>query len=129
VPEQFDNVVQTMHGNPSKWDAAFWGGGWTYQPDYYPTGGELFARGAAANAGHYDSPTMNRLIQASYQPGTPQQTKQALFAYEAWAAHDIPYLWFPWTAQFNETANAVQGVQSTYNPITDLYYPNYWTTK
>lgn len=129
VPEQFDNVVQTMHGNPSKWDAAFWGGGWTYQPDYYPTGGELFASGAAANAGHYDSPTMNRLIQASYQPGTPQQTKQALFAYEAWAAHDIPYLWFPWTAQFNETANAVQGVQSTYNPITDLYYPNYWTTK
>lgn len=129
VPEQFDNVVQTMHSNPSKWDAAFWGGGWTYQPDYYPTGGELFATGSAANAGHYASSTMNRLIQNSYQPGTPQQTKQALFAYEAWAAHDIPYLWFPWVAQLNETVNTLHHVQSTYNPITDLYYPNYWSAQ
>ncbi|SMC06957.1 peptide/nickel transport system substrate-binding protein [Sulfobacillus thermosulfidooxidans DSM 9293] len=128
VPEPFDNVIQTMHSNPAKWDAAFWGGGWTYQPDYYPTGGELFATGSAANAGHYNSTTMNRLIQASYAPGTPAQTKKALFAYEAWAVKDIPYLWFPWIAQFNETANTVHHVESTFNPITDLYYPNYWTT-
>ncbi len=127
VPEPYDTVVAMMHSNPAKWDAAFWGGGWTYEPDYYPSGGELFATGSAANAGHYDSPTMNHLISESYLPGTKQQTKAALFAYEAWAVHDIPYLWFPWLADFNETAKDIHGVQSTYNPITDLFYPNYWT--
>ncbi len=128
VPEPYDNVIQAMHANPAKWNAAFWGGGWTYQPDYYPTGGELFATGSAANAGHYNSATMDRLIQASYAPGTTTQTRKALFAYESWAVRDIPYLWFPWFAQFNETANTVHHVKSTFNPITDLNYPNYWTT-
>ncbi len=128
VPEPYDNVIQTMHANPAKWDAAFWGGGWTYQPDYYPTGGELFATGSAANAGHYNSRTMDKLIQASYAPGTRAQTRKTLFAYESWAVHDIPYLWFPWPSQFNETANTVHHVKSTFNPITDLNYPNYWTT-
>ncbi len=128
VPEPYDNVIQTMHSNPAKWDAAFWGGGWTYQPDYYPTGGELFATGSAANAGHYNSPTMDRLISGSYSPGTLSQSRKALFAYESWAVQDIPYLWFPWVPQFNETANTVHHVKSTFNPITDLNYPNYWTT-
>jgi peptide/nickel transport system substrate-binding protein len=127
VPEPYDTVIAVMHSNPAKWDAAFWGGGWTYEPDYYPSGGELFATRSAANAGHYNSATMNRLIAASYLPGTKTQTQAALFAYEAWAVHDIPYLWFPWLANFNETAKNVHGVRSTYNPITDLFYPNYWT--
>ncbi len=128
-PQPFDNVIAVMHGNPAKWDAAYWGGGWTYQPDYYPTGGELFATGAAANAGHYDSPTMNKLIQASYAPGTKTETKNALFAYEAWAVHDIPYLWFPIIPTLNESSAQLKGVSTTFNPITALFYPNYWTAR
>ncbi|MDA8192567.1 MAG: peptide ABC transporter substrate-binding protein [Thermaerobacter sp.] len=127
VPQPFDNVIATMHGNPSKWDMAYWGGGWTYQPDYYPTGGELFATGAAANAGHYNSTQMDSLIQNSYAPGTPSQTQAALFAYEAFAVRDIPYLWFPLIPQLNENSTTVHGVASTFNPITALMSPNYWT--
>ncbi len=125
-PQPYDNVIAVMHGNPSKWDAAFWGGGWTYQPDYYPTGGELFKTGAAANAGHYTSQTMDRLITATYAPGTSAATQKALFAYEAYARQNVPYLWFPIIPTFNESTNTLKGVQSTFNPITALFYPNHW---
>ncbi len=125
-PEPFDNVIAVMHGNPTKWDAAFWGGGWTYQPDYYPTGGELFKTGAAANAGHYNSNTMDQLITATYAPGTPQASQRALFAYEAYARQNVPYLWFPIIPTFNESVTTLKGVKSTFNPITALFYPNHW---
>ncbi len=36
-----------------KWTAEYWGGGWTYGPDFLPTGEELFQTGAAANYGSY----------------------------------------------------------------------------
>ena len=122
----FSNLVATDHGNPAHWDAAYWGAGWTYQPDFYPTGGELFKTGAAANAGGYSSSTMDKLIQKSYQPGTVAQNMQALFQYEAFAVKDVPYLWFPWMATLNESASNLKGVSSTFNPIEDLYMPNYW---
>lgn len=125
-PEPYNNVIAAMHGNPSKWDAAFWGGGWTYQPDYYPTGGELFKSGAAANAGHYSSKTMDRLITNTYAPGTPTQNRKALYAYEAYAVKNVPYLWFPIIPAFNENISTLKGVKSTFNPITALFYPNYW---
>lgn len=129
VPETFDNLVATDHGNPSGWDAAYWGAGWTYQPDYYPTGGELFKTGAAANAGGYSNLTMNALINKSYEPGTNAETTKALFAYEAFAVKNVPYLWFPWIATLNESSVHLKGVVSTFNPIEDLMSPNYWTIK
>jgi len=129
VAMPFDNLVTTDHGNPKGWDAAYWGAGWTYQPDYYPTGGELFETGAAANAGGYNSATMNQLIQASYEPGNSAARTKALFAYEAFAAKDVPYLWFPWIATLNESSPTVHGVVTTFNPVEDLLSPNYWTIK
>lgn len=128
-PEPYDNVIAVMHGDPSKWNAAYWGGGWTYQPDYYPTGGELFKTGAAANAGHYTSGTMDALIQSSYAPGSNADTLAHQFAYESWAVKDVPYLWFPLIPQFYENSSRVAGVKSTFNPITALFYPNHWTLK
>lgn len=129
VSMPFGNLVATDHGKPSGWDAAYWGAGWTYQPDFYPTGGELFKTGAAANAGGYTSPVMDQLIAKSYLPGSTAQTQQALFNYEAFAVKNVPYLWFPWMATFNESAKALHGVASTFNPIEDLYMPNFWTFK
>lgn len=122
----FSSLVATDHGNPAHWDAAYWGAGWTYQPDFYPTGGELFMTGAAANAGGYSSPTMNQLIEKSYRPGTVSQNIRALFQYEAYAVKDVPYLWLPWIATLNESASNLKGVSSSFNPVEDLYMPNYW---
>ncbi|PSR22953.1 MAG: ABC transporter substrate-binding protein [Sulfobacillus acidophilus] len=129
VSMPFDNLVTTDHGKPSGWDAAYWGAGWTYEPDFYPTGGALFKTGAASNAGGYSNPTMNKLIEDTYLPATAAQSQKALFAYEAYAAKQVPYLWFPWLATLNESSTALKGVESTFNPIEDLYMPNYWTVK
>ncbi|WP_028962964.1 peptide ABC transporter substrate-binding protein [Sulfobacillus thermosulfidooxidans] len=120
-------IADTNQANANKWQVVWWGGGWTYEPDYYPTGGGLFATGSSANYGAYQSTTMNNLIQATYEPGTSSQIRTRMDAYLAYAAKQLPVLWMPWTATFNETANYIHGVNSTYNPITNTQYPNYWT--
>ncbi len=84
--------------NPSVWAMAL-GGGWTYQPDFYPTGGGLFAKGAPVNKEDYVSVKMDQLIDASYEPGTPSETLKALDAYEAYAATQLPVLWMPWPGE------------------------------
>ncbi|AEJ41647.1 extracellular solute-binding protein family 5 [Sulfobacillus acidophilus TPY] len=132
--QPFDNVISTaQQSNATKWDMADWGGGWTYQPDYYPTGGGLFATGAASNFQGYSNPTMDQLIKASYLPGTPHQTLAALFKYEEFAAKNLPVIYLPWPAAgpagagaLIEHATSLHGTVSTFNVITDMIFPNYW---
>ena len=38
------------------WDMANWGGGWSFVPDYYPSGETLFLSGSGANSGGYCNP-------------------------------------------------------------------------
>lgn len=129
-PQQFNTVISTGTAQtPSKWDMMNWGGGWTYEPDYYPSGGGLLATGSASNSGSYSSSTMNHLIKATYNPGTTTQNLKALFAYEAYARKTIPDLWLPWLPTFNEYSTQISGFQKSSNPVTDLISPNYWTIK
>ncbi len=121
-------IADTNQANAGKWQVVWWGGGWVYSPDFYPTGGGLFATGSAANYGGYQSHTMNHLIQTTYQPGSPTQIRSRLNSYLGYASSQLPVLWMPWTpTAFEETANYIHGVNSSYNPITDTQYPNYWT--
>ncbi|MDA8193249.1 MAG: peptide ABC transporter substrate-binding protein [Thermaerobacter sp.] len=127
--QPFDTVLSTaQQADPSKWNMAWWGGGWTYEPDYYPTGGAFYATGAGANQGGYTNPTMDTLIKNSYNPGTSVETLNALFAYQQFAAQQTPVIWLPWTAGFNEHASNLHGTVKTFNSITALIYPNWWTT-
>lgn len=134
--QQFNNIIADANQqgtDPEKWSMADWGGGWTYQPDYYPTGGGLFATGAASNFQGYSSQTMDTLIQKSYAPGTSAQTLQALYNYEKFAAQQLPVIWLPYPASsyagasLPEHAKNLHGTVSTFNPITDMIFPNYWT--
>ena len=65
-PEPFDQVTALAAGNckvakiPCDWDMANWGGGWSFAPDYLPTGEELFQSGAVANSGGYTDHRMTR---------------------------------------------------------------------
>lgn len=120
--------------NAGKWQMVYWGGGWTYQLDYYPTGGDLFKSGAGENMGGYNSPVMNRLIEATYAPGTSAQIQSRMNAYQEYAAHNLPVLWMPWlpmgyarVSGFNEHATNVHGTVRTFNPTTDKPLANYWT--
>lgn len=128
--QPFDTVLSTaQQSDPTKWNMAWWGGGWTYEPDYYPTGGAFYATGAGANQGGYSNSNMNTLIKNSYKPGTSSQTLKSLYAYEKYAAQQTPVIWLPWTPGFNEHATNLKGTASTFNPITALIYPNRWTMK
>lgn len=134
--QQFNNIIADANQegtDPEKWSMADWGGGWTYQPDYYPTGGGLFATNAASNFQGYSSKTMDQLILKSYAPGTTAQTLQALYNYEKFAAANLPVIWLPYPASsyagasMPEHAKTLHGTVSTFNPITDMIFPNYWT--
>ncbi len=125
----FDQVLSTaQQSDPTKWNMAFWGTpSWTYEPDYYPTGGSFYLTNAGANQGGYNNPNMDTLIKNSYAPGTPTQITSALDQYLSYAAHQLPVLWLPYTPIFNEHSANLHGTVQTYNPITTFLYPNYWT--
>jgi peptide/nickel transport system substrate-binding protein len=77
-----------------KWTAEYWGGGWTYGPDFLPTGEELFQTGAAANYGSYSNATANELITATTIRGNgPSQS--ALNAYQNYIAQQLPVIFTP----------------------------------
>lgn len=125
---------EDTQSSPTKWNMGYWGAGWTYQLDYYPTGGNLFATGAGENSGGYSNNTLDQLIQATYAPGSPSQIKQRMDAYQAFMAQHLPVLWMPWFPQgyaritgFSVHANNVHGTVQTFNPVTDFLYANYWT--
>lgn len=101
------------------WQAANWGGGWIYAPDYLPTGESLFATGAGANSGSYSDPTMDRLIKASQQ----QNGTQPLYAYEDYAMKQLPVIYQASAYTVAATSTHVGGV--VYNPLLTLT-PEYW---
>ncbi|PSR27631.1 MAG: ABC transporter substrate-binding protein [Sulfobacillus thermosulfidooxidans] len=112
--------------NVTNWQMV-WYGLWTYQPDFYPTGGGLFKTGAGSNSGDYSNNTMNALINKTYEPGTSSEITAAMDAYLKYAAEQLPVIWVPWVSSFNETAVYVHGVNKWFNPITDSNSPNRWT--
>jgi hypothetical protein len=74
------------------WD---WGGGWNYNPDNLPTGGELFETGAASNTGDYSNATDNANIAATHVAPTHAAEISALFKYENYLAEQLPVVWVP----------------------------------
>ena len=68
VPKPFNQVIAIAGGNcvttkvPCNWDMANWGFGWSFSPDYLPTGEELFMCGAPANSGGYCDKNNDALI-------------------------------------------------------------------
>ncbi len=133
--ETFASVIGTAsQSDPTKWQMAFWGGGWTYEPDFYPSGDGLFNTGGGANQGGYASSHMDQLIDDTTNlTGTPAQETQRMDAYFTYAEKEVPVIWLPWTASsyvgtgFPEHVDNLRGTVSTFNLVTDLYYPNYWT--
>lgn len=68
-PGTFDGVLAKVEGaNPNcsaagcPWEMADWGFGWSYVPDYLPTGDELFQTGSFGNLGKYTDRQNDKLI-------------------------------------------------------------------
>ncbi len=97
--ESFDQVITTVenicgtakHVVPCPWELADWGEGWSYVPDYLPTGDELFGGGSAGNIGHYDDPTDNELIAKTLQ----SSSLKAMYKWEDYLTQQLPVVLQP----------------------------------
>jgi peptide/nickel transport system substrate-binding protein len=122
VGETFDAIIGSAVpcsvGPSCTWEASMVGG-WSYGPDYEPTGEEIFGTGAGANKGNYNNALMNKLIAE-----TNSSNSLAIYhTFATYAAEQLPYIWMPNSAQVMAVSKNVHGV--VFNPLETLM-PEYW---
>jgi peptide/nickel transport system substrate-binding protein len=121
------NATPCVSTAPScKWEVANWGGGWSYSPDYYPSGESLFAQGAGANFGSYNNATANTLIANVETSSNPQK---ALNAYQNYLVKNLPVIYQPeQDYQLSEIKSTLKGA-SPQSPYQYLLPENWYFTK
>jgi peptide/nickel transport system substrate-binding protein len=91
------------------------------QYSLYPAGDGYFDTGGSGNEGGYSSPEMNRLIDATeYGSST-----KVFFAYEDYAARQLPWLWLPNQESILVYKSTLQGV-TPLNPFSGGLNPEVW---
>ena len=117
-PKPFNQVTAVAAPNcvvahtSCAWDMGNWGGGWTFVPDYDPTGETLFMTGSGANSGGYSDPHNDSLINETLTGSG----MQSLYNWQDYLARQLPVIWQPNGAyQLTEVYNNLRGVipQST----------------
>jgi peptide/nickel transport system substrate-binding protein len=83
------------------WSICWSGDSWTYEPNYYPSGEQMFVSGASANWGGYDDAQMNALVAAD------TRGKSTLSAFEQYAADQLPVLYLPTQENIIETSRSL----------------------
>ena len=112
-PRPFNQVTAIAAGNcvvahiSCNWDMGNWGGGWTFVPDYYPTGETLFLSGSGANSGGYTNAENDSLINATLT----SNSVQSLYSWQDYLAQQIPVIWQPnGVYQLTEVVDNLGGV-------------------
>jgi peptide/nickel transport system substrate-binding protein len=130
-PKPFNQVTAQSAGNcvvakiPCNWDLANWGGGWSFAPDYEPTGEELFLSGAVANSGGYTDPTNDALINKTLT----SSNLQFMYNWQDYLSTQLPMLWQPNADyQLNEISTNLKGV-TPLSPTLDITPENWYFTK
>jgi peptide/nickel transport system substrate-binding protein len=94
-PEPFDDVVSASAGNcvvakiPCNWDMADWGLGWSFAPDYYPTGETLFLCGAIANSAGYCDKSNDAMIEKTLS----STNLSYMYSWQNYLAKQLPVEW------------------------------------
>ncbi|MDE3065276.1 MAG: hypothetical protein KGJ36_06370 [Acidobacteriota bacterium] len=115
----FNTVVADCNGG-SGFEICSWGTGWTYSPNYYPSGESLFAPGGGFNIGSYSDPQMASLIKATTS-GTA-----SLSAYATYAAKQLPVLYLPQAMRLVEVAKSLKSsIGFAPNPLGN-FTPEYF---
>ena len=112
-PKPFNQVTALAAGNcivakiPCNWDMADWGGGWSFSPDYLPTGETLFVCGSIANSGGYCSSTNDSLINQTLT----SSNLSYMYNWQDYLAPQLPLMWQPNAVYYlAEVANNLHGV-------------------
>jgi peptide/nickel transport system substrate-binding protein len=128
-PKPFNQV--TAIGAPNcvvaktscNWDIANWGGGWSFVPDYYPSGETLFLSGAGANSGGYSNAQNDSMIDQTLTTNS----MTPLDNWQNYLSSQVPVIWQPnGVYEMTEVTNTLRGVlpQSTTGNVTpeDWYF-------
>ena len=117
-PKPFDQVTAIAAGNcvvakiSCNWDMGNWGGGWTFVPDYYPSGETLFQSGSGANSGGYTNAQNDTYINQTLT----SNSVSTLYTWQDYLSQQLPVVWQPnGVYQLTEVATNLRGVipQST----------------
>jgi peptide/nickel transport system substrate-binding protein len=131
-PGSFDQVVGKAQGDcgpkgtagACQWELADWGEGWSYVPDYLPTGDELFGTDSAGNIGQYSNKYNDGLIKKTIQ--TSSGFLPAMYKWQNWLTNQVPVLLQPTAPAYliESIDNLKIGPQSPTLALTpeDWYY-------
>jgi peptide/nickel transport system substrate-binding protein len=121
----FDTVI--ANAAPCKitpscsWEMENWGQGWSYGPDYYPTGESIFETGSGINEGSYSDPVNDKNINATHVISG----NAVLYKYEDYLTEQLPVVWQPNPDfQISEISNKLKGVSQS---SLLNYTPEYWS--
>ena len=127
-PKPFNQVTALAGGNckvvhqPCSWDLANWGAGWSFAPDYEPTGETLFMCGAPANSGGYCSPANDALIGKTLT----SDNLQNMYTWQDYLSKQVPVVWQPNGAyQLTEVVSNLKGV-TPQTPTLNLNPENWY---
>jgi peptide/nickel transport system substrate-binding protein len=117
-PKPFDQVLSVAGGNckvaklPCNWDMADWGNGWSFSPDYLPTGEELFLGSDPANSSGYSSAPNDAMIDQTLA----SSNLTYMYNWQNYLSAQLPFIWQPQgDYELTEVADNLKGVtpQST----------------
>jgi peptide/nickel transport system substrate-binding protein len=130
-PKPFNEVISQVGGNcvvakiPCSWDLGNWGFGWSFSPDYLPTGEELFQCGAVANSGGYCDHTNDGLIQQTLT----NPSNQLMYNWQDYLAPQLPVQYQPLAAYtLTEVASNLKGALPQ-SPTLSINPENWYLTK
>jgi peptide/nickel transport system substrate-binding protein len=111
-PEPINQVTSVAAANcvavktPCNWDMANFEG-FTFSPDYLPTGDVLYLTGATSNYGAYSNAENDAMIEKTLT--SPDLSY--MYAWQDYLATQLPFEWQPFPAyQLTEVANNLKGV-------------------
>jgi peptide/nickel transport system substrate-binding protein len=111
-PQPIGQVIAVAGGNcvttkiPCNWDMADIGG-FTFSPDYLPTGDVLFLSGAVQNSAGYSSAVNDAMIEKTLTSANLSY----MYAWQDYLSMQMPFQWQPFPAyQLTEVANKLKGV-------------------
>jgi peptide/nickel transport system substrate-binding protein len=126
-PKPFDQVTAVAAPNcvvaktSCAWDMGNWGGGWTFAPDYYPSGETLFLTGSGANSGGYSNAQNDSLINQTLT----SNSLSTLYTWQDYLASQVPVIWQPnGVYELTEVINNLKGVIP--QPTTLSINPETW---
>ena len=116
-----DRRRRACNVSPScSWEMDDWGDGWSYAPDYYPTGESIFATGSARTSAvtRVRSTTEHQRHPPCLGDGSVGQVRELLVT-------QLPVIWLPDPdSQISEVSSKLKGV--TQSPLLN-YTPEFWT--